>query len=61
MSVEVEDDGVGGADVSGRGLRGLADRVESLGGRLILTSPTGNGTTLRASLPSRPTTDRDFA
>jgi len=50
--VEVADDGVGGADASrGSGLRGLADRVEALGGRLEVSSPAGGGTTLRATLP----------
>jgi PAS domain S-box-containing protein len=50
--VEVVDDGVGGADASGgSGLRGLADRVEALGGRLMVTSPLGEGTTVRAQLP----------
>jgi PAS domain S-box-containing protein len=50
--VVVSDDGVGGADAaSGSGLRGLADRVEALGGRLELTSIIGHGTTLRAELP----------
>jgi PAS domain S-box-containing protein len=50
--VEVVDDGVGGADESGgSGLRGLADRVEALGGRLVVTSPAGQGTTVRARLP----------
>jgi signal transduction histidine kinase len=50
----VADDGVGGADAgSGSGLRGLADRVEALGGRLEVSSPAGAGTTLRASLPCR--------
>ena len=34
------------------GLRGLADRVEALGGALTVTSPTGAGTTLRAEIPS---------
>jgi PAS domain S-box-containing protein len=52
LIVTVADDGVGGADASrGSGLRGLADRVEALGGRLEVTSPPGAGTTLRASLP----------
>jgi PAS domain S-box-containing protein len=49
--VEVRDDGVGGADVEGSGLRGLADRVEALGGRLTLTSPAGAGTRLLAAIP----------
>src|SRR6478672_1442667 len=40
LLVEIADDGVGGADDSlGTGLRGLADRVEALGGRLLVTSP----------------------
>jgi signal transduction histidine kinase len=47
--VEVHDDGVGGADSSaGSGLRGLADRVSALGGRLEIESPAGEGTTVRA-------------
>jgi PAS domain S-box-containing protein len=51
-TVEVVDDGVGGADErSGSGLRGLADRVEALGGRLVVTSPVGAGTAVRAQLP----------
>jgi PAS domain S-box-containing protein len=50
--VEVADDGVGGADAAtGSGLRGLADRVEALGGTLELTSIVGEGTRLRAELP----------
>ena len=52
--VEVSDDGVGGADPgSGSGLRGLADRVESLGGSLEVVSPAGAGTSLRAEIPAR--------
>jgi PAS domain S-box-containing protein len=50
--VEVVDDGVGGADEhGGSGLRGLADRVEALGGRLVVDSPVGAGTAVRALLP----------
>jgi signal transduction histidine kinase len=50
--VEVADDGMGGADPSrGSGLRGLADRVEALGGRLSLESPSGYGTNLVAEIP----------
>jgi PAS domain S-box-containing protein len=50
--VEVSDDGVGGADpASGSGLRGLADRVEALGGSLEIVSAEGAGTSLRAELP----------
>lgn len=50
--VEVADDGIGGADAGrGSGLRGLADRVEALGGRLWLSSPPGQGTIVRAEIP----------
>jgi signal transduction histidine kinase len=53
--VEVADDGVGGADENGgSGLRGLADRVESLGGKLRVWSPVGGGTRVRAEMPCEP-------
>jgi PAS domain S-box-containing protein len=52
VSVEVCDDGVGGAKIeAGSGLRGLADRVASLDGRLSLYSPPRGGTTVTAELP----------
>ena len=52
LLIEITDDGVGGARLgSGLGLRGLADRVGLLGGRLTVTSPAGGGTTVRAELP----------
>jgi signal transduction histidine kinase len=54
VEVTVVDDGAGGADEEGRGLRGLADRVESLGGTLALESPQGGGTRLRAEIPLGP-------
>jgi signal transduction histidine kinase len=48
---EITDDGVGGADVShGTGLEGLAKRVAALDGRLVVTSPTGGPTTIRAEV-----------
>ena len=56
LRVEIADDGRGGADPrkgDGTGLRGLADRVEALGGRLALESPPGVGTVVRAVLPLR--------
>jgi signal transduction histidine kinase len=54
LVVEVVDDGVGGADTErGTGLRGLADRVESVGGRLRVWTPRGGGTRVRAELPCR--------
>ena len=50
--VEVADDGVGGADpLRGSGLRGLADRVASLSGKLDIDSPPGAGTRVRAEIP----------
>jgi signal transduction histidine kinase len=50
--VEVVDDGLGGADTElGSGLRGLADRVEALEGRLRIWSPRGGGTRVRAEIP----------
>jgi signal transduction histidine kinase len=50
--IEVVDDGVGGADTErGSGLRGLADRVEALGGRLRIWTPSGGGTRVLAEVP----------
>jgi signal transduction histidine kinase len=55
VEVEVNDDGVGGADPQyGSGLRGLEDRVAALDGTLSVQSPPGEGTTVLASLPFRP-------
>jgi signal transduction histidine kinase len=52
VTVEVADDGVGGADAArGSGLRGLADRVAALDGRFAVDSPPGRGTTIRAEIP----------
>ena len=51
--VEIGDDGVGGADPNGSGLRGLADRVAALDGRLQVHSPAGQGTRITAELPCR--------
>jgi PAS domain S-box-containing protein len=49
---EIADDGRGGASASGgSGLRGLADRLEAMGGSLEVESPAGGGTVLRARLP----------
>jgi len=50
--VEIADNGHGGADpAGGSGLRGLADRVEALGGRLAVESSPGSGSVVRAQLP----------
>ena len=55
LLVEIVDNGAGGADpASGTGLRGLADRVDALGGRLELVSPPGEGTRIAAHLPVQP-------
>ena len=52
VCVEVTDDGAGGADVrGGSGLRGLADRVDALGGVLTIDSPPSAGTRVLATLP----------
>jgi len=52
LVLQVSDDGIGGAAAGGgSGLRGLADRVEALGGRLTVSSPPGRGTQLRAEIP----------
>jgi signal transduction histidine kinase len=52
VKVEIADDGVGGADPAhGSGLRGLADRVETLGGMLRVESVPGHGTRLAAEIP----------
>ena len=50
LELEIRDNGRGGA-VLGRGLRGIADRVDALGGRVVLSSPSGGPTSLRAQLP----------
>jgi len=52
LLVEVSDDGAGGArSEGGSGLRGLADRVASVGGLLRVDSPPGGGTRLEADIP----------
>lgn len=51
LRLGIEDDGCGGADPAGTGLRGLADRVEAAGGRLSITSTRATGTRVEAVLP----------
>ena len=51
LQVDVRDDGVGGADATGHGLVGLADRVTALGGQLKIDSPVDRGTHVRARFP----------
>jgi signal transduction histidine kinase len=52
LAVDVADDGSGGADPAGAGLRGLHDRVEALGGRFAVEPAAGGGTRVRAWLPA---------
>jgi signal transduction histidine kinase len=53
LRIEIEDDGIGGADAAeGTGIRGLEDRVAALGGRLTVTSPEGQGTLVVADIPT---------
>ena len=52
LLIEITDDGVGGADpLNGSGLKGLSDRVAAMGGELTVSSPSGQETTVRASIP----------
>ena len=54
LLVTISDDGIGGAELErGSGLRGLADRVEAVGGMLEVSSPPGAGTRLSVQLPAR--------
>ncbi len=61
LRIVIVDDGRGGADLTnGSGLVGLSDRVEALGGQLVVTSPSGVGTTVEAMLPFVTPGDRTF-
>jgi signal transduction histidine kinase len=51
LVVEIQDNGHGGADPTGRGLAGLRHRVQALDGTLSVVSPAGGPTTIRAELP----------
>jgi signal transduction histidine kinase len=56
VGAEIADDGVGGADTAaGSGLRGLANRLDAIGGTLTINSPRGAGTLVRAHAPRAPT------
>jgi signal transduction histidine kinase len=52
LLLTVQDRGYGGADPSGSGLQGLADRLAAAGGRLTVDSPAGCGTTVTADVPA---------
>jgi signal transduction histidine kinase len=51
LHVAVSDDGRGGANPEGRGLRGLVDRAEAIGGRVAVVARANGGTSIRAVLP----------
>jgi len=51
LSLEITDDGTGGADPAGQGLSGLAARVAGVDGQFRVTSPAGGPTTLEVTLP----------
>ena len=52
LHLSVRDDGIGGADAAkGSGLVGLIDRVQALGGILVISSHPGNGTSLDVNIP----------
>jgi signal transduction histidine kinase len=52
LNLSIRDDGIGGADPArGSGLIGLRDRVEAIGGTIVVESPTGAGTAVFVSLP----------
>lgn len=53
LELVVGDDGRGGAEPTGSGLQGLADRLAGHGGRLEVRSPRGGGTTVTATMPNR--------
>jgi PAS domain S-box-containing protein len=54
LRIDIDDDGIGGADPDGHGLVGMADRVTALGGRLAIESPAAGGTRVTATLPLSP-------
>jgi signal transduction histidine kinase len=51
LRIVIRDDGIGGADPSGQGLAGLADRVAGVDGRLSVRSPAGGPTVIEVDLP----------
>jgi signal transduction histidine kinase len=51
LRIEIRDDGIGGAILSGSGLIGMRDRLSALDGKLHVDSPPGEGTVVTASIP----------
>ena len=60
LLLSIRDDGVGGADATrGSGLTGLRDRIEALGGRIQIESPSGSGTLIEVEIPIAGPADRN--
>ncbi|MFI2783902.1 sensor histidine kinase [Streptomyces sp. ALB3] len=60
LTVQVEDNGIGGAETAeGTGLQGVADRISVLGGRLLVSSPPGGPTVFRLQVPCSPARSRE--
>ena len=60
LRLSIRDDGVGGADSNrGSGLTGLRDRIEALGGRIKIESPSGSGTLIELEIPIGGPADRN--
>jgi signal transduction histidine kinase len=60
LLLSIRDDGVGGADPNrGSGLTGLRDRIEALGGRIQIESPSGSGTLIEVEIPIAGPADRN--
>ena len=53
IHIAVEDDGRGGADPEGAGLRGLEDRLAAIGGTLLVSDRPDGGTVVSAGIPVR--------
>lgn len=53
LQISVEDNGRGGADPAGHGLRGLDDRLAAIGGTLAVRDRVGGGTVVSATIPVR--------
>jgi signal transduction histidine kinase len=52
LHLAIQDDGIGGADsAKGSGLTGLIDRVEAIGGKMVVSSQPGCGTSLLVEIP----------
>jgi signal transduction histidine kinase len=52
LYLSIQDNGIGGADSrKGSGLVGLKDRIEALGGQILVESPRGRGTSMRVTIP----------